>query len=95
VNSLPSVLSVEHLGDYRLRVEFDDGLVREIDLERILQGPVFQELRDPVAFGQVFVDHDSGTIAWPNEVDLDPEVLHGDAVPNSGPALNVLAEFRR
>jgi hypothetical protein len=33
-------------------------------------------LRDLVRFREVFVDREGGTIAWPNEVDLAPEVLY-------------------
>jgi hypothetical protein len=43
-----------------------------------LWGPVFEPLRDPDFFAQVTVDH--GTVVWPNGVDLDPVVLHGDAL---------------
>ena len=35
-------------------------------------------LRDPDYFAQVRVDPEAGTIVWPNGVDLDPQVLHGD-----------------
>jgi hypothetical protein len=38
-------------------------------------------LRDPDYFAQVQVDPEAGTIVWPNGVDLDPLVLHGDYDP--------------
>lgn len=34
---------------------------------------------DPAFFAQVAVEH--GTVVWPNGVDLDPLVLHGDFEP--------------
>jgi hypothetical protein len=40
----------------------------------------------------ISVDSPTGTICWPNGVDLDPDVLHGDADPASGPSYEVLAE---
>jgi hypothetical protein len=72
--------SVEPLQGFRLRLAFDDGTVREIDLEDELWGPVFEPLRhDPQLFRQVSVDDELGTIVWPNGADMDPDVLHGDA----------------
>ena len=63
-----------------LRLVFDDGTMREIDLEAELWGPVFEPLRhDSELFRQVRVDEELGTIVWPNGADMDPDVLHGDA----------------
>jgi hypothetical protein len=75
---IPEVTSVEVIGDYKLRLGFDDGLVREIDLESELWGPVFEPLKDPTYFAKVRVDPELGTIVWPNGADLAPEFLHGD-----------------
>jgi len=50
------------------------GEIRDVDIEPILDGSVFQPLRDPALFGQVAVDECSETIAWPNGADIDPEV---------------------
>jgi hypothetical protein len=76
------VTTVEPLGAFILRLGFDDGTVREIDLESELWGPVFEPLRrDPQLFRQVRVDDELGTIVWPNGADFDPDVLHGDSPP--------------
>jgi hypothetical protein len=40
------------------------------------------------------VDPVAGTIAWPNGVDLDPDVLHGDHEPASGRSATVLKQYR-
>jgi hypothetical protein len=85
---------VEHLGGRRLRLTFSDGLVRELDFSGVLVGGVFEPLNDPALFAQVSVDEVAGTIAWPNGVDLDPDVLHGDHEPASGRAPKVLAAYR-
>lgn len=76
------IRSVQPLEGFALRLEFDDGTDREVDLESELWGPVFEPLRnDPRLFRQVRVDEELGTIVWPNGADLDPDVLHGDARP--------------
>ncbi len=73
---LHDVTGFEFIGNFVLRVRFDDGLEREIDFEPILFGPLFAPLRDPQLFGQVRLDHDLGTLVWPTGADIDPTVLH-------------------
>lgn len=75
------IRTVEALEGFVLRLGFDDGTEREIDLEAELWGPVFEPLRDPQLFRQVRVDEELGTIVWPNGADMDPDVLHGDVTP--------------
>lgn len=73
---------VEHLGDYRLRLTFADGLVADVDLADKVQGstgPVFRPLRDVAYFATVRVDEQLGTVVWPNGADLAPESLRARA----------------
>ena len=76
------VRSVEHLGNYRLRVSFADGTVRVVDLEATLSepvGPMFEPLRDVEFFALATVDTEIGTVVWPNGADLAPDALHDGA----------------
>ncbi len=61
---------------YGLTLEFEDGAVREIDLEPILYGEVFGPLRDPAFFAQVRLDPDWDTVVWPNDADFHPDTLY-------------------
>jgi hypothetical protein len=70
------VTSVQALGDYRLRVGFDDGSTQVIDFEAILEGELYGPLRDPDLFAAVEVDPEVGTLVWPNGADFDPATLH-------------------
>ena len=79
INRIPRVINVEVRPPYGLRVAFDDSFVRDVDLADELWGPMFEPLTDPAFFAQVAVDH--GTVVWPNGLDLDPLVLHGDFEP--------------
>jgi Protein of unknown function (DUF2442) len=94
MGSLARVVDVESLGAYRLRVTFSDGLVRELDFAGVLEGEIFEPLKNPTTFSEVSVDRVAGTIVWPNGVDLDPDVLHGDYEPASGQSPRVLSERR-
>ena len=61
-------------------VHFTDGSQRDIDLEPYLQGPVFDAIRkDPLLFRSMRVER--GTIVWPNDVDIDPDVLYFNLTP--------------
>jgi len=74
---LMDIVAAEPLGEYRLRLRFEDGVEGVVDLALDLsfQG-VFEPLRDPGYFAQVHVDPDLGTVVWPNGADLDPDVLY-------------------
>jgi Protein of unknown function (DUF2442) len=72
------VTQVEPLEGYRLRVAFNDGVVREVDCRFLLRGRLGEPLRDLRYFRQVRVDEESRTIMWPNGLDPSPELLHGD-----------------
>jgi len=82
---LPRVRSVEPLEGFHVRLVFTDGTRRDLNLDRFLRGPVFDEIRrDRILFQQVAVDRELGTIVWPNGADIDPDVLHGDFEPAPG-----------
>jgi len=86
-------VDVEHLGDYRLRLTFSDNLARELDFEGVLDGEVFEPLLDRAVFARVSIDTVAGTIFWPNGVDLDPDVLHGDHEPATGHGPTLVKEY--
>jgi hypothetical protein len=76
------ITGVEVIGDHRLRLTFEEGTVGDVDFsEREWRG-LFEPLRDPTYFARVAVDPESGTIAWPNGVDLAPEPLYAEARAN-------------
>ncbi len=74
---LRDVVSVEPLADHRLRVRFDDRVDGVVDVAQMVQFTgVFEPLRDPALFGQVKVHPELGTVCWPNDADLDSDVLY-------------------
>ena len=72
------VTAVTPLNPPTLRLEFSDGLVREINCEFLLHGTLGEPLKDPDYFRQVRVDSELRTIVWPNGLDPAPELLHGN-----------------
>lgn len=88
---IETVTDVQVLGGYRLLVVFDDGTRREVDSGPMLGGDDgelgedFVPLRAPAFFARVSVDHDLGTIAWPNGGNPAAEFLdYGEAGPPPG-----------
>jgi hypothetical protein len=75
------VTDVQPLDGHRLRIGFNDGVVREVDCAFLLHGTLGEPLRDPEYFRQVRVDEEARTVVWPNGLDPAPEILHGDCEP--------------
>ncbi len=83
----PRVTDVRHLGDFRLEISFSDGVSGVLDfLPRIKnRHGVFEPLHAPEFFRQVRVDSESGTLCWPNNVDLCPDQLYRDVLQAHAP----------
>jgi Protein of unknown function (DUF2442) len=76
---LVHVTGVAVIGHYLLRLLFEDGTVGDISFEDRDWTGVFEPLRDPAVFAEVFVDGQFGTLAWPNGLDVAPEPLYQEA----------------
>jgi hypothetical protein len=75
-------MGVAVLGEYKLRLLFDDGTVGDLSFEEHEWRGVFEPLRDPARFAKVAVEH--GTLAWPDEgLDMAPEPLYDAARAHS------------
>ncbi|HQH71430.1 MAG TPA: DUF2442 domain-containing protein [bacterium] len=70
------IVDVTYRGEYRLQLRFNDGAVKEVDLQNELYGEVFEPLQNIEFFKQVAVNSDTQTIEWPNGADFAPEFLH-------------------
>ena len=84
---LKDVTAVQPLDGYRLYVRFEDDVEGIVDLAEIISFTgVFAPLQDRAYFAQVYVNPDVGTICWPNEADIDPDVLYaivtGEPIPS-------------
>jgi len=70
------VMSFAIIAPYTLRVDFDDGMSREIDFRPIFEGELYGPLRDLCLFEKVILDREVHTLVWPNGADFDPATLH-------------------
>ena len=77
-----SIRSVSVLDDYWLRLTLSDGTEIDRNVRELLWGPVFEGLRtDYSQFRRARARH--GTVEWPGDLDLAPEVLIWGADPKA------------
>lgn len=72
------IVAVKARPDYRLWIRFADGKEGELDLSALVGRGVFSSWEDPAEFEKVYIDEDTGTVAWPGGIDLAPEALYRD-----------------
>jgi hypothetical protein len=78
MNFLNEVKGVRLLDNYRLRIVFKDGYIGEVDLWPLFaypKGPLTEPFQDVTFFQKVFVDPETGVVAWPNGYDICSDVL--------------------
>ncbi len=76
------VTRVAALPEYRLEIGFADGTSGIVDCSHLVlreDAGVFAPLRDPAEFARAYVHPESRTVAWPRDLDLDPDVLYARA----------------
>jgi hypothetical protein len=76
------------LGSHSLCLTFNDGTTKQVNVSPLLEGPVFEPLRDPAFFAAMILDPTCGTVVWPNGADFAPEALYAleaETTPESLP----------
>lgn len=75
--SLPRVKKASYVQDYKLLLTFSDKKQKVVDFKKMLnnfEGEVFEPLKDVKYFKKFKIG--LGTIVWPNEADVCPDVLY-------------------
>ena len=70
------VVKAKACGAHSLDLTFKDGTRKRVNLLPLLEGPVFEPLRDPKYFATVELDSVAGTVVWPNGANIAPETLY-------------------
>jgi Protein of unknown function (DUF2442) len=83
---LKDIVKVKPLEHFHLHLEFEDGVMGEVDIRKLVKfRGVFEALKDETFFAKVDVNPEWGTLFWPNGADLDPDVLYslvtGEEIP--------------
>ena len=69
------IVESEVCGPFCLRLAFNNGARKVVDVRPLLHGPVFEPLHDPSYFAPAKLDPVCGTVVWPNGADIAPEAL--------------------
>lgn len=70
------VTEARHVTGHKIKVRFEDGQTKLVDLGSHLDGPIFEPLRDPAYFRCFTVNSEIDTIVWPNNADFSPDFLY-------------------
>lgn len=73
-----TLIHVEALPDYRLKLRYDDGFEGVVDLSRHVGKGVFSGWNDPEVFQKVRIG-DFGEPVWDGGIDLCPDALYLEA----------------
>ena len=69
------ILDASYIGEFKLKIRFENHQVRVVDLLDHLDGPIFEPLRDLSYFRLFAVNRDIDTVVWPNNADFSPDFL--------------------
>lgn len=68
------VVRAEYINDFKVLLEFNDGITKTVDLRNELNGKIFDPLKDQSYFKTFTVKYN--TIEWDNGADFAPEYLY-------------------
>jgi hypothetical protein len=82
------VTEATYLGGYKLKIRFDNGESKVVDLQWHLDGPIFEPLKDLDFFKSFYVNRDLDTVVWHNDADFSPDFLYeiGQKVSEQDPS---------
>ena len=69
------IIDCKPLPNYKVWIEFADGLKGEVDLSHLVGKGVFEAWKSVEFFNQVRIDPLTDTLVWGEDIDLDPYVL--------------------
>ena len=73
---LIKVVRAKYIEGYKIEFQFNNGIIKTIDLSNEIYGEVFEPLKNIELFRRFKVDPDLQTIVWENGADLAPEFLY-------------------
>lgn len=69
------IISAEYVGEYRLRLTFNDGVVKIFDAKELILKPLYKSLQSLDVFQKFELD--GWTVSWDNgKIDIAPEYLY-------------------
>lgn len=76
---LLDVIAVKTQQNYQLELKFENGEWRRFDMRPLLEMKPWNRIASPQLFDHAKVEY--GTVVWPGEIDIAPEILYDDSTP--------------
>jgi hypothetical protein len=78
------VIDVSYIGEYKLKIKFENNECKIADLRPHLEGKIFEPLKNISYFKSASLNKDIDTVVWPNNADFSPDFLYeiGQSVNN-------------
>jgi hypothetical protein len=70
------VIDVSYIGEYKLKLTFENNECKIVDLLPHLEDKIFEPLKDISFFKSASINKDIDTVVWPNNVDFSPDFLY-------------------
>jgi len=70
------IIAVKPLENYKIEVNYENGVKGRIDLSDIIGKGVFSAIKDTKEFKKVCIDPQTHTVCWPNGIDLCPDSIY-------------------
>lgn len=81
ISMLPNIKQVVANTDFTLRLFFSNGEKRRFDMKPYLDKGIFTQLKDWQRFQKARIS--LGTVVWDDDLDVAPETLYLDSVPET------------
>jgi hypothetical protein len=72
----PRIKKIQYVNNHVFNITFEDGKHGKIDFKTFLWGEAFEKIKQKKYFKKAYINEITGTITWPNGVDLSPETLY-------------------
>jgi len=73
---ISKLIQVKAINQYSIWLNYDDGTEGVVDLSHLINKPVFQNWKEPDFFGKVYIDVETGAVAWNENIELCPDSLY-------------------
>jgi hypothetical protein len=73
--SIPRIVKAQPLNDYKIRLEFADGVTGEVDLSHLVGKGVFARWNNYGNFKKVSFEG-GRWLAWSDDIDIDADTLY-------------------
>jgi len=67
---------VKTINQYLIWLKFADNTEGQVDLSHLISKPVFKDWANPDFFNKVYINAETGAIAWNENIELCPDNLY-------------------